>query len=167
MWRRRRKQNVGLSKKCDRWAMKFYMAGTAPTAKEGGRIHGEGGSESEGKKTFYWYTRVGKVQIVEQIFTQGRRGPEIRPFSKSAQVECRGCSEGLQQAITDFGADEPFMGAAAKLREHYGIEIPVSTVRTVTEQHGAAMLVRHQQCREWALVNKVVFALMSGLPFKT
>jgi len=64
-------------------------------------------------------------------------------------VECRGCSEGLQQAITDFGADEPFMGAAAKLREHYGIEIPVSTVRTVTEQHGAAMLVRHQQCREW------------------
>src|SRR2546428_7788082 len=41
------------------------------------------------------------------------------------------------------------MGAAAKLREHYGIEIPVSTVRTVTEQHGAAMLVRHQQCREW------------------
>ncbi len=41
------------------------------------------------------------------------------------------------------------MGAVAKLREHYGIEIPVSTVRTVTEKHGAAMLVRHPQCSEW------------------
>ena len=106
-------------------------------------------NESEGKKTLYWYTRVGKVQIVEQIFTQGRRGPEIRPFSESAEVECRGCSEALQRVITDFGADDPFMGAAAKLREHYGIEIPVSTVRVVTEKHGAAMLARQRPASEW------------------
>src|SRR5439155_10278966 len=33
MWRRRRKQNVGLSKKCDRWAMKFYMAGHGANSK--------------------------------------------------------------------------------------------------------------------------------------
>src|SRR5207244_13484917 len=45
--------------------------------------------------------------------------------------------------------EEPLIGCTAKLREHYVIEVPVSTVRTVTEQHGAAMLVRHQQCREW------------------
>jgi hypothetical protein len=64
-------------------------------------------------------------------------------------VECRGCSEGLQRVITDFGADDPFVGAVAKLREHYGIEIPVSTVRVVTEKHGAGILERHSQPSEW------------------
>lgn len=64
-------------------------------------------------------------------------------------MECRGCSEGLQRAITDFGADDPFTGAAAKLREHYGIEIPVSTVRGVTEKHGDAMLARQRQPSKW------------------
>jgi hypothetical protein len=42
--------------------------------------------------------------------------------------------------MTDFGADEPFAGAAAKLREHYGIDVPVAAVRAITEQHEAAML---------------------------
>ena len=44
--------------------------------------------------------------------------------------------------ITDFGADDPFAGASAKLKEHYGIDIPVSTVRATTEKHGEAMLAR-------------------------
>src|SRR6266851_4526007 len=30
----------------------------------------------------------------------------MRPFSASAEVECRGYSEGLQRAMTDFGAEE-------------------------------------------------------------
>lgn len=41
------------------------------------------------------------------------------------------------------------MKARAKLREHYGIEIPVSTVRAVTEKHGAAMLEEQKQCSKW------------------
>lgn len=63
----------------------------------------------------------------------------MRPFSASAEVVCRGCSVALQRAITDFGADGPLAAAAAKLREHYGIDVPVSTVRQTTERHGAAM----------------------------
>ena len=55
----------------------------------------------------------------------------------------------LQRAITDFGADEPFAGAAAKLREHYGIEVPMSTVRAVTEHHGAAIRARQPQGSPW------------------
>ena len=42
--------------------------------------------------------------------------------------------------MTDFGADEPFAAAAAKVREHYGIDVPVGAVRAITEQHGAAMV---------------------------
>ena len=64
-------------------------------------------------------------------------------------MACRECSDALQRAITDFGADDPFAGASAKLREHYGIEVPVSTVRAITEHHGAAMRARQPQGSPW------------------
>jgi hypothetical protein len=64
-------------------------------------------------------------------------------------VECRGYSEGLQRAMTDFGADDAFAVAAAKLKEHYGIEVAVSAVREVTEEHGAAMLAQEKQKSDW------------------
>lgn len=41
--------------------------------------------------------------------------------------------------MVDFGADDPFAGAAKKLKEHYGIEVPTSAVRTITEEHGERM----------------------------
>ena len=47
--------------------------------------------------------------------------------------------------MTDFGADDPFAGASGKLKEHYGIDIPVSTIRTITEKHGEAILVKQEQ----------------------
>ena len=83
------------------------------------------------------------------MFTRGRRGPELRPFSASAEVVCRGYSPALQRALTDFGADEPFAGAAAKRREHYGIDVPVGAVRVITEHHGAAMLAGQPPRSPW------------------
>jgi hypothetical protein len=41
--------------------------------------------------------------------------------------------------MTDFGADQSFVKAARKVKEHYGIEVPVSAVRTKTEAHGESM----------------------------
>ena len=37
--------------------------------------------------------------------------------------------------MTDFGADEAFGQVPAKLKEHYGIEVPGSAIRTITEGH--------------------------------
>jgi hypothetical protein len=51
--------------------------------------------------------------------------------------------------MTDFGADDAFAGAAAKLKEHYGIEVPVSAVRGFTEEHGAAMRAQEKQKNDW------------------
>ena len=51
--------------------------------------------------------------------------------------------------MTDFGADEAFAGAAAKLQEHYGIEVPVSAVGRFTEAHGAAMLAQEKAKSDW------------------
>jgi hypothetical protein len=47
--------------------------------------------------------------------------------------------------MVDFGADVPFAKASIKLKEHYGIEVPVSAIRAVTEKHGAAALAREKQ----------------------
>jgi hypothetical protein len=50
--------------------------------------------------------------------------------------------------MTDFGADEAFAGAAAKLKEHYGVKVAVSAVRGFTEAHGAGMLAQESGKRE-------------------
>jgi hypothetical protein len=47
--------------------------------------------------------------------------------------------------MVDFGADDPFAQASKKLKEHYGIEVPVSAIRDATEKHGAAALEREKQ----------------------
>jgi len=101
------------------------------------------------KKKLYWYTRPGTIEIAEQIFTRGRQGRQIRPFFEPAEVKCRGYWEGLQRALTDFGADEAFAGAATKLKEHYGIVVPVSVVRGFTEAHGEAMRVQEKVKSDW------------------
>lgn len=82
--------------------------------------------------------------MVEEIFTRGRKGAEVRPFSQSAEVHCRGYSQPMQRAITDFGADGTFAEVPQKMKEHYGIEVPVSTARQITEGHGAAVLKSQQ-----------------------
>ncbi len=55
-------------------------------------------------------------------------------------MKCRGYSLPLQRVITDFGAEESFCHAAERIQEHYGIEIPISGVSTITEQHAQHML---------------------------
>lgn len=57
----------------------------------------------------------------------------------SARVRSRSLSLGLQRAIVDFGADSSFSSASEKVREHYGVEVSISTVREITERHGFAM----------------------------
>jgi hypothetical protein len=41
----------------------------------------------------------------------------------------------LQEAITDFGADEPFAKVAEKVHRHYGIDISINAARAVTLNH--------------------------------
>jgi hypothetical protein len=51
--------------------------------------------------------------------------------------------------MTDLGADGAYVGAAAKLKEHYGIEVPVSALRWGREEHGEAMRAQEKQKRDW------------------
>jgi hypothetical protein len=67
-----------------------------------------------------------------------------RPFAASAAVSNRGCSQPLQRAVTDFGADVSFAQAAEKLREHYGVALAPETIRGIVEGHAQTMLTQQQ-----------------------
>lgn len=79
------------------------------------------------------------MEVVEQVLRLGRRGPELRPFCLKAGVSHRGYSGRLQRVLTDFGAESSFAHATQRLKEHYGIEVPISAVREQTLRHGRAI----------------------------
>jgi hypothetical protein len=62
----------------------------------------------------------------------------VRLFCKQAKISARAYSLPLQRALTDFGADHSFGEAASKMREHYGLELPPSSVRECTLAHAKA-----------------------------
>ena len=68
----------------------------------------------------------------------------VRPFCRSAGVRCRSYSQPLQRRMTDFGADAAFGQVPAKLTEHYGIEVPVSAIRSITEEHASQIHAQEQ-----------------------
>lgn len=67
----------------------------------------------------------------------GRRGQLLRPFCERAGVRPRGRSRRLQRALVDFGAEESFARAAARVHEHYGLDVAAEQVRQQTLRHGA------------------------------
>jgi hypothetical protein len=70
------------------------------------------------------------VEVVEEILRLGRRGRLRRCLGLSRY------SKKLQRALTDFGAEESFLKAAVRVKEHYGIEVSGSAVRRITLVHG-------------------------------
>ena len=63
------------------------------------------------------------------------------------RVICRATSVPLQRVLVDFCADHAFGRVPDKLREHYGIDMPVSTIRLATEHH-AQCIFEQEMARE-------------------
>lgn len=82
-----------------------------------------------------WQTTFGRVELEEQVLRLGRRGVRLRPFCLKAQVEPEGYSRALERALSDFGAEESFGRAAARVKEHYRIEVSSSAIRRITYAH--------------------------------
>lgn len=59
----------------------------------------------------------------------------LRPLPKRLGVTPRGRSRRLERVLTDFGCEHSFARAVESVREHYGIEIGASAVRTATLDH--------------------------------
>jgi len=97
------------------------------------------------KKLLTWRSTYGEVSVLEQRLRQGRRGTQVRPFCRQARISARAYSLPLQRALTDFGADHSFVEASKKVHEHYGIELPASSVRSWTLAHAKASgAVKHE-----------------------
>jgi hypothetical protein len=77
-----------------------------------------------------WQTTYGPVEVVQQTLRLGRRGG-LLPSLKLGRY-----SQKLQRALTDFGAEDSFLKAALRVKEHYGIEVSGSAVRRITLVHG-------------------------------
>jgi hypothetical protein len=77
--------------------------------------------------------------VLEQRLREGRRGRQVRPFCQRADISQRGYSRSLQRALVDFGADASFLGATKKMREHYGVEVPVTAARQHTLTHAKSI----------------------------
>lgn len=69
----------------------------------------------------------------------------LRPFLLTARVSQHSYSLPLQRRITDFGADSAFGSVNQKLKEHYGIEVPVSGIRVITLRHAKALKAKQAQ----------------------
>lgn len=83
---------------------------------------------------------------MEQTYYPARGVSLLRPFLLSSQVSHRGYSLPLQRRITDFGADVPFGNVNKKLKEHYGIALPESSLKIITLKH--AEKIKQIQDRE-------------------
>lgn len=60
--------------------------------------------------------------------------------------------------MSDFGADSAFGRVPDKLKEHYGIEMPVSTIQRITEHH--AQIICEQEAKR-----EIVAGTMAGVTF--
>jgi|GEM_PF-3025114 len=77
----------------------------------------------------------------------------VVPFESVSGAKMNSYSRKLQRAATDFGIDETFEKASQKIYEHYGIEVPVSGIRTVTYKHAYA--IEKQQHTELKKIKSV------------
>ncbi len=62
----------------------------------------------------------------------------VRPVNDALRVRGGGLTLPLQRALADFGLDGSFEHAAAKVKEHYGLELHRTTVRRTVLKHGSA-----------------------------
>lgn len=64
----------------------------------------------------------------------------LRPFCDQAGVKSHGYSRRLQRVLVDFGAESSFHKSVERVKEHYGITVPVAGVRDHTLRHGRAIV---------------------------
>jgi len=109
-------------------------------------------------KKLHWNTTFGEIEIVEQIFLLNSR--IYRPIVQKLKVYCRSYSRPLQRRITDFGADESFGQAVEKMKEHYGIEVPICAIQKITEKHGKE--IAKWKPKQKPAISKLLITEMDG-----
>jgi hypothetical protein len=84
------------------------------------------------------------VKVSERIW-RGAEESYHRPLPDLLGVAQHSYSQELQRAMADFGLDHSFSAAAAKIKEHYRFEVPVSSLRRHTLRHSARIAAKGQR----------------------
>ncbi len=58
----------------------------------------------------------------------------------------------LQRVVTDFGADVAFGRIPRKLKEHHGIEVPISSAQAITQSHAQVVQQTRLKHNQWPQV---------------
>lgn len=77
-------------------------------------------------------------------------------------MHCKKYSKRLQRVMVDFGADQSFGKAAEKVKEHYGIEVPVIAVQHCTEKHAKQMFEGEEFYGEAQATKAIIVAETDG-----
>jgi hypothetical protein len=85
---------------------------------------------------------------VEEWIWRNARQSYRRIFAARIGVHARGCSQRVERAVCDFGAEHSFAQAAGRLQEHYGLALAASRMREITLRHAAR--AQHQLEKEYA-----------------
>ena len=93
-----------------------------------------------GEKDIKWHTSFGDICIKERTFISANK--LVRPFSCNAEIKFNGYTQLLQRRITDFGSEHSFGKAVKRIKEHYGIILPESSIRKITQAHGENLLMK-------------------------
>lgn len=72
-----------------------------------------------------------------RIKRRNLQSKRINPFRELTGIFNRCYSTRFQKLITDFGVEESFGLSAQRMKEHHGVEINVSSARTITERHAS------------------------------
>lgn len=80
------------------------------------------------KKTLNFYSLYGLVEVSERIWRTPQKS-YLRRLPSALSITHRGYTQPLQRVLTDFGLDHSFATATAKVKEHHGFDIPVSSLR--------------------------------------
>lgn len=80
----------------------------------------------------------GGIEVEDTVWRKSSDRKTLRPLPARLGVSPRGKSLRLQRALADFGIDESFAMARAKVKEHYGLDIGAEAVRTATLGHARA-----------------------------
>jgi len=91
------------------------------------------------KKKVRWHTSIGKIEIEGQNYLHRKKRSvnkkTLDPLRESIGIINRSYSKRCQKLMTDFGIEESFETAVARMKEHHGVELNDSAVRNITEFH--------------------------------
>ena len=97
----------------------------------------------------------GRVEVQERIWCTPK-SRYVRVFAPAVGVSVFGKSRRLQRVLADFGAEHSFETSCKRVKEHYGVDINASAVRTATMRHarGAAQMLEGEYARSFRALPK-------------